>query len=79
MFKKKQTFIPFYIFNAVPPPSYDSLFGRVREARKSSSGILGFVMNVAIILLGTSKINKTYPKCGEHKIKHSLYLQLVVQ
>ncbi|XP_055625293.1 uncharacterized protein LOC129767982 [Toxorhynchites rutilus septentrionalis] len=36
-----------------PPPSYDSLFGRVREAHKSSTGILDFLKNVVILLLGT--------------------------
>lgn len=36
-----------------PPPSYDSLFGRVREAHKSSTGLLDFLKNVVILLLGT--------------------------
>ncbi|XP_053671298.1 uncharacterized protein LOC128721561 [Anopheles nili] len=36
-----------------PPPSYDSLFGRVREARKSSRGILDFIVNIVILILGT--------------------------
>uniref|UniRef100_A0A182LTP0 Uncharacterized protein n=1 Tax=Anopheles culicifacies TaxID=139723 RepID=A0A182LTP0_9DIPT len=36
-----------------PPPSYDSLFGRVREARKSSRGILDFFVNIVILVLGT--------------------------
>ncbi|XP_060530617.1 transmembrane protein 272-like [Cylas formicarius] len=36
-----------------PPPSYDSLFGRVREAQKTSKGILDFLKNVIIIILGT--------------------------
>ncbi|KAL1505538.1 hypothetical protein ABEB36_005082 [Hypothenemus hampei] len=36
-----------------PPPSYDSLFGRVREAQKSSKGVLDFLKNVIIIVLGT--------------------------
>ncbi|XP_022901730.2 transmembrane protein 272-like [Onthophagus taurus] len=35
-----------------PPPSYDSLFGRVREARKTSKGVFDFLKNVVIILLG---------------------------
>lgn len=38
-----------------PPPSYDSLFGRVREAQKSSKGVLDFLKNVIIIVLGTRK------------------------
>lgn len=36
-----------------PPPSYDSLFGRVREAQKSSTGLIDFLRNVVIIILGT--------------------------
>lgn len=40
---------------SAPPPSYDSLFGRVREARKSSKGLVDFAKNVLILLLGTSK------------------------
>uniref|UniRef100_A0A182PTY7 Uncharacterized protein n=1 Tax=Anopheles epiroticus TaxID=199890 RepID=A0A182PTY7_9DIPT len=36
-----------------PPPSYDSLFGRVREARKTSRGILDFLVNIVILVLGT--------------------------
>lgn len=38
---------------SAPPPSYDSLFGRVREARKSSKGLMDFAKNVLILLLGT--------------------------
>lgn len=39
-----------------PPPTYDSLFfGRVREARKSSKGLMDFAKNVLILLLGTCK------------------------
>lgn len=40
---------------SAPPPSYDSLFGRVREARKSSKGLVDFAKNVLILLLGTCK------------------------
>lgn len=36
-----------------PPPSYDSLFGRVREVQKSSKGVLDFFKNIFIIILGT--------------------------
>lgn len=36
-----------------PPPSYDSLFGRVREAHKASTSLLDFLKNVVILLLGT--------------------------
>ncbi|KAK5643267.1 hypothetical protein RI129_007112 [Pyrocoelia pectoralis] len=36
-----------------PPPSYDSLFGRVREAQRTSKGVFQFLKNILIILLGT--------------------------
>ncbi|XP_058061896.1 uncharacterized protein LOC131212125 isoform X1 [Anopheles bellator] len=36
-----------------PPPSYDSLYGRVREAHKRSQGVLDFVKNIVILVLGT--------------------------
>ncbi|KAL0106561.1 hypothetical protein PUN28_016333 [Cardiocondyla obscurior] len=36
-----------------PPPSYDSLFGRMREARKISKGIFDFLKNIVVLLLGT--------------------------
>lgn len=36
-----------------PPPSYESLFGRVREARKSSTGLLDFLKKFIILILGT--------------------------
>ncbi|XP_064215041.1 syntaxin-5 isoform X2 [Tribolium castaneum] len=36
-----------------PPPSYDSLFGRVREAQKTSKGVIEFLKNIIIIVLGT--------------------------
>ncbi|RZC33327.1 hypothetical protein BDFB_002133 [Asbolus verrucosus] len=36
-----------------PPPSYDSLFGRVREAQKTSKGVIDFLKNIIIIVLGT--------------------------
>lgn len=36
-----------------PPPTYDSLFGRVRNAQKSSKGFIDFLKNVLIIILGT--------------------------
>ncbi|XP_019756773.2 transmembrane protein 272 isoform X2 [Dendroctonus ponderosae] len=36
-----------------PPPSYDSLFGRVREAQKTSKGVVDFLKNVIVIVLGT--------------------------
>jgi hypothetical protein len=36
-----------------PPPSYNSLFGRVREAHRTSKGIIDFLKNVICLLLGT--------------------------
>ncbi|XP_043259943.1 uncharacterized protein LOC122401701 isoform X1 [Colletes gigas] len=36
-----------------PPPSYDSLFGRMREAHKVSKGVFDFLKNIIILLLGT--------------------------
>ncbi|XP_035230139.1 transmembrane protein 272-like, partial [Stegodyphus dumicola] len=35
------------------PPSYQSLFGQVREARKNSSSFVEFLRKVIILLLGT--------------------------
>lgn len=40
---------------AASPPSYDSLFGRMREARKVSKDIFDFFKNILYLLLGTSK------------------------
>lgn len=36
-----------------PPPSYDSLFGRMREAHKVSKGVFNFLKNIIVLLLGT--------------------------
>lgn len=36
-----------------PPPSYDSLFGRMREAHKASKGVFDFIKNIIVLLLGT--------------------------
>uniref|UniRef100_A0A1B6CG79 Uncharacterized protein n=1 Tax=Clastoptera arizonana TaxID=38151 RepID=A0A1B6CG79_9HEMI len=36
-----------------PPPSYDSLFGRVRDVQKTSHGMIDFFKNLIILLLGT--------------------------
>lgn len=41
---------------SAPPPSYDSLFGRVREARRTSKGVFDFFKNILIILLGAGKL-----------------------
>ncbi|XP_071521589.1 transmembrane protein 272-like isoform X2 [Panulirus ornatus] len=37
----------------VPPPTYDSLFGRVREVQKTSNGVVDFVKNLIILFMGT--------------------------
>lgn len=39
----------------VPPPSYDSLFGRVREVHRTSGSVADFVKNIVILFLGTSE------------------------
>merc|ERR1719342_823680 len=35
------------------PPSYDSLFGRIRDTHKASRNVIDFVLNVTLLLLGT--------------------------
>jgi len=35
------------------PPSYDSLFGRIRDTHKASRNVIDFVVRVIILLLGT--------------------------
>lgn len=39
--------------NAMPPPAYDSLFGQVQAARRSSDGVADFVKNLTILFFGT--------------------------
>lgn len=36
-----------------PPPSYQSLFGQVREARKTANGFLDFLRKLIFLLIGT--------------------------
>lgn len=36
-----------------PPPSYQSLFGQVREARKSSNGLVDLFRQLFLVLIGT--------------------------
>ncbi|XP_050038820.1 transmembrane protein 272-like isoform X1 [Dermacentor andersoni] len=36
-----------------PPPSYQSLFGQVREVHKASSGVIDFLRSIILLLLGT--------------------------
>ena len=38
-----------------PPPTYESLFGELRQAREESSGVLDFLKKVVILLLSTSR------------------------
>jgi len=38
---------------SAPPPTYESLFGRVREVHRESSGSLDFIKNVVFLLIGT--------------------------
>lgn len=38
---------------APPPPSYDSLFGRIREVQKVSKGVFDFIKNIIILLVCT--------------------------
>ena len=38
---------------AAEPPSYDSLFGRIRDTHKASRNVIDFVVRVIILLLGT--------------------------
>ena len=35
------------------PPSYDSLFGRIRDTHKASRNVIDFVVKVILLLLGT--------------------------
>lgn len=49
---------------AAPPPSYQSLFGQVREARKSSNGLVDFLRKLVLILLGTCKCRGVRPLNG---------------
>ncbi|KAG8038737.1 hypothetical protein G9C98_000292 [Cotesia typhae] len=63
-----------------PPPSYDSLFGRMREAHKTSKGVFDFLLNIVVLLLGTRSmwVYKEYepnydPSLGKYCNK-TLYL-----
>ncbi|XP_074598524.1 uncharacterized protein LOC141853176 [Brevipalpus obovatus] len=37
----------------IAPPSYNSLFGQVREVRKSANGFLDFIRKLLVLILGT--------------------------
>lgn len=57
-----------------PPPSYDSLFGRVREARKTSKGVADFLKNILIILLGAGK--KTLVSFIHHRFLNGIWFSV---
>ena len=44
--------VSFELFSA-EPPSYDSLFGRIRDTHKASRNVIDFVVKVILLLLGT--------------------------
>ena len=44
----------------VPPPAYESIFGRVREVHRSSNGVLDFIKNLVILSAGTSKFTSVF-------------------
>ena len=44
--------VSFKLFSA-EPPSYDSLFGRIRDTHKASRNVIDFVVKVILLLLGT--------------------------
>ena len=43
-----------------PPPSYQSLFGEIKDARHGSSSVLDFLKKLILILAGTSKFEIDY-------------------
>lgn len=46
-----------------PPPSYDSLYEVAREVHKTSLGVLDFVKNIVILVLGTRKYHRQVGLC----------------
>jgi len=40
-----------------PPPSYESLFGQIKEAKETSDGSFDFCKRVVQLFAGTSKIS----------------------
>ena len=38
-----------------PPPSYQSLFGEIQDARQSASSTMDFIKKLILLLAGTSK------------------------
>ena len=43
----------FYYDFSAEPPSYDSLFGRIRDTHKSSRNFIDFLAKLLLLLLGT--------------------------
>lgn len=41
------------LISAAPPPTYESVIGRVREVHKESSGTLDFIKKIILLLAGT--------------------------
>ena len=44
---------PYFTYFVAEPPSYDSLFGRIRDTHKASRNVIDFVVKVILLLLGT--------------------------
>ena len=43
----------FFIVLTAEPPSYDSLFGRIRDTHKASRNFIDFLAKLLLLLLGT--------------------------
>ena len=53
--KKKNIFL-------AEPPSYDSLFGRIRDTHKASRNFIDFLARLLLLLLGKSNLKKKVKK-----------------
>ena len=62
--KKKNIFL-------AEPPSYDSLFGRIRDTHKASRNFIDFLARLLLLLLGKSKLKKKNKK----KFQFSFFFQ----
>ena len=49
-------------FFVAEPPSYDSLFGRIRDTHKASRNFIDFLARLLLLLLGKSKLKKSKKK-----------------
>lgn len=72
----KKFLLKYFCFSA-PPPSYDSLFGRVRGVRKMSRGFLDYMKNLFFFLLGKSNDNTILSLKKFIFVKKKLFYQLV--